>query len=129
MKIEINTNFNIQNIKLEIYNKDLFRLANIGRATEIWKYLNKIEIKNIRGTRETQINSYYFFNPKNDLYLTIITNGQGIDDIHLCSLTKEINIRMNRNIETNAFYDLLDLFLRSDDKIDIGTLNEKKEAN
>lgn len=63
--------------------------------------------------------------------LIIVTNKKGIYDVTLSSFYKKINIVMIDNIETNAFYNLLDLFLKPDEKIDIGTLNEieKKEAN
>lgn len=125
MKMEIDT----QHINLEICNNDLFRLVNFGRATEIWQYLDRIETSGIRGKKEIKRISYYFFNPKNNLHLTIEANEQGITEIYLFSLTKKINIIMNHNIEYNAFYDLLSLFLRPNGQIDIGTLNEKKEAN
>lgn len=129
MKMELNTNMDTRHINLEICNNDLFRLVNFGRALEIWQYLDRIETSSIRGKKEIKRISYYFFNPKNNLHLTIETNEQGITEIYLFSLTKKINIIMNHNIEYNAFYDLLDLFLKPDDRIDIGTLNEKKEAN
>ena len=129
MKMESNTNMDTQHINLEICNNDLFRLINVGRSIEIWQYLNRIETNGIRGIKEIKHISYYFFNHKNNLHLTIETDKQGIAKVYLFSITKKINITMDHNIEYNAFYDLLSLFLRSNDRIDIETLNEKKEAN
>ena len=51
-----------------------------------------------------------------------------IDAIDFCVLF-EIKAEIMKKLETDAFYNLLDLFLKPDEKIDIGTLNEKKEAN
>lgn len=128
MKMESNTNMDTQHIKLEICNNDLFRLINVGRSIEIWQYLNRIETNGICGIKEIKRISYYFFNHKNNLHLTIETDKQGIAKVYLFSITKKINITMDHNIEYNAFYDLLSLFLRSNDQIDVGTFN-KEENN
>lgn len=57
--------------------------------------------------------SYEFRNPKNDMCLIIVTNKKGIYDVTLSSFYKKIDIVMLHNIETNAFYDLLDLFFKT----------------
>ena len=124
MKMELNTNMDTQHIRLEICNNELFRLINVGRFIEIWQYLDSIEMNSIRGIKEIKYNSYHFFNHKNNLHLTVEVDKQGITKVYLFSITKKINITMDHNIEYNAFHDLLSLFLRSNDKIDIGTLNK-----
>ena len=128
MKMESNINMNTQRIRLEICNNDLFHLINVGRSIEIWQYLNRIETNGICEIKEIKRISYYFFNHKNNLHLTIETDKQGITKVYLFSITKKINITMDHNIEYNAFYDLLSLFLRSNDQIDVGTFN-KEENN
>ena len=131
MKIKSNINTDTTRINLEICNNDLIKMINVSKYTDIWQYLVTMGIEYIRGKEETECTYYYFFNSKNELGLTIKVNKRGIKEVRLYSITKSINIVMTCNIEYNAFYDLLDLFLRSDEKINIGTLNkiEKKEAN
>lgn len=117
---------------LEMDKNDLFMLVKGSKYTDIWNYLENISITEIHDKSGASAKySYEFRNPNNDMCLIIVTNKKGIYDVTLSSFYKKINIVMIDNIETNAFYNLLDLFLKPDEKIDIGTLNEieKKEAN
>lgn len=125
-------NSNILSFDLEMDKNDLFMLVKGSKYTDIWNYLENISITEIHDKSGASAKySYEFRNPNNDMCLIIVTNKKGIYDVTLSSFYKKINIVMIDNIETNAFYDLLDLFLKPDEKIDIGTLNkiEKKEAN
>ena len=125
-------NSNTLSFDLEMDKNDLFMLVKGSKYTDIWNYLENISITEIHDKSGASAKySYEFRNPNNDMYLIIVTNKKGIYDVTLSSFYKKINIVMIDNIETNAFYDLLDLFLKPDEKIDIGTLNEieKKEAN
>lgn len=115
---------------LEMDKNDLFMLVKGSRYTDIWNYLKNISISEIHSeSRISEAYNYEFRNPKNDMCLIITTNKKGIYYVTLSSFYKKIDIIMLHNIETNAFYNLLDLFLKPDDRIEIGTLNEKKEAN
>jgi hypothetical protein len=117
---------------LEMDKNDLFMLVKGSKYTDIWNYLENISITEIHDKSGASAKySYEFRNPNNDMCLIIVTNKKGIYYVTLSSFYKKINIVMIDNIETNAFYNLLDLFLKPDEKIDIGTLNEieKKEAN
>lgn len=115
---------------LEMDKNDLFMLVKGSKYTDIWNYLKNISITEIHGESGVSAKySYEFRNPNNDMCLIIVTNKKGIYYVTLSSFYKKIDIVMLHNIETNAFYNLLDLFLKPDEKIDIGTLNEKKEAN
>ena len=125
-------NSNTLSFDLEMDKNDLFMLVKGSKYTDIWNYLENISIVEIHDKAGASVKySYEFRNPNNDMCLIIVTNKKGIYDVTLSSFYKKINIVMIDNIETNAFYDLLDLFLKPDEKIDIGTLNkiEKKEAN
>lgn len=125
-------NSNTLSFDLEMDKNDLFMLVKGSKYTDIWNYLENISITEIHDKSGASAKySYEFRNPNNDMCLIIVTNKKGIYDVTLSSFYKKINIVMIDNIETNAFYDLLDLFLKPDEKIDIGTLNkiEKKEAN
>lgn len=125
-------NSNTLSFDLEMDKNDLFMLVKGSKYTDIWNYLENISITEIHDKSGASAKySYEFRNPNNDMCLIIVTNKKGIYDVTLSSFYKKINIVMIDNIETNAFYDLLDLFLKPDEKINIGTLNEieKKEAN
>lgn len=125
-------NSNTLSFDLEMDKNDLFMLVKGSKYTDIWNYLENISITEIHDKSGASAKySYEFRNPNNDMCLIIVTNKKGIYYVTLSSFYKKINIVMIDNIETNAFYDLLDLFLKPDEKIDIGTLNkiEKKEAN
>lgn len=110
---------------LKMDKNDLFMLVKGSKYADIWNYLENISITEIHGKSGTSEKySYEFQNPNNDMGLIIVTNKKGIYYVTLLSFYKKINIIMIDNIETNAFYDLLDLFLKSDEKIDVGTLNK-----
>ena len=113
---------------LEMDKNDLFMLVKGSKYTDIWNYLKNISITEIHDKfRSSEQYSYEFRNPKNDMCLIIVTNKKGIYYVTLSSFYKKVDIVMLHNIETNAFYDLLDLFLKPDEKIDIGTLNKKEK--
>ena len=113
------------NFNLEMDKNDLFMLVKGSKYTDIWNYLENISIIEIHDkSGASEKYSYEFRNPNNDMCLIIVTNKKGIYDVALSSFYKKINIIMIDNIETNAFYNLLDLFLKSDEKIDVGTLNK-----
>ena len=125
-------NSNTLSFDLEMDKNDLFMLVKGSKYTDIWNYLENISITEIHDKSGASAKySYEFRNPNNDMCLIIVTNKKGIYDVTLSSFYKKIDIVMLHNIETNVFYNLLDLFLKPDEKIDIGTLNkiEKKEAN
>lgn len=121
-------NSNTLSFDLEMDKNDLFMLVKGSKYTDIWNYLENISITEIHDKSGASAKySYEFRNPNNDMCLIIVTNKKGIYDVTLSSFYKKINIVMIDNIETNAFYDLLDLFLKPDEKIDIGTLNKEEK--
>ena len=120
-------NSNTLSFDLEMDKNDLFMLVKGSKYTDIWNYLENISITEIHDKSGASAKySYEFRNPNNDMCLIIVTNKKGIYDVTLSSFYKKINIVMIDNIETNAFYDLLDLFLKPDEKINIGTWSLNK---